>query len=243
MYAYIKVYSDLMDKMNNNTYPVGSLLPPEPELEKFYNVSRTTVRRAVGMLVSNKRVRVRQGHGTEVISTTISSQESCYLFSNISSVTEEILLGSRPTHSPMSVDVVPAPAHVADFFGLQMRSDVYRIQRTVSNAGGPVFGYKVNYLPLKLCPNLSEFNDITLDFYSLLKDQYGIVVERAKDCISAVAADFLTAHVLGIREKDPLIIICRKGYLAETEIEYSEFRIVPEYYRISVQMDGPFTEL
>ena len=45
--AYVKVYSRLKNEINKGTYPVGGFLPKECELEKIYQVSRTTVRNAV----------------------------------------------------------------------------------------------------------------------------------------------------------------------------------------------------
>lgn len=51
--AYVKVYSRLKNEINKGTYPVGGFLPKECELEKIYQVSRTTVRNAVKMLVTD----------------------------------------------------------------------------------------------------------------------------------------------------------------------------------------------
>lgn len=48
--AYLVVYETLKGRIIDEQYPVDSLLPPEPVLEKLFGVSRTTVRRAVEML-------------------------------------------------------------------------------------------------------------------------------------------------------------------------------------------------
>ena len=50
MLAYQRVYKQILQALKDNTYPIGSLLPAEPELEKIYGVSRTTVRRAIAQL-------------------------------------------------------------------------------------------------------------------------------------------------------------------------------------------------
>ena len=49
--AYRRVYQAIRDQIMDKIYDVGALLPAEPELEKAYGVSRTTIRRAVDMLV------------------------------------------------------------------------------------------------------------------------------------------------------------------------------------------------
>ena len=71
--AYVKVYSRLKNEINKGTYPVGGFLPKECELEKIYQVSRTTVRNAVKMLVQEGLVEVRQGSGTRSFRRTNSS--------------------------------------------------------------------------------------------------------------------------------------------------------------------------
>ena len=45
--AYIRVYSALKGKILDGEYGIGDLMPPEPELERMFLVSRTTVRKAV----------------------------------------------------------------------------------------------------------------------------------------------------------------------------------------------------
>ena len=65
--AYRRVYHAIREKIETGVYAPGTLLPPEPELEKQFAVSRTTVRHAISLLVREGRLRVRQGFGTKVL--------------------------------------------------------------------------------------------------------------------------------------------------------------------------------
>ena len=65
---YLAVYNDLKEAILSGKYLRGSFLPTEVELTELYSVSRTTVRKAVSLLQSEKLVNVQQGRGTEVIS-------------------------------------------------------------------------------------------------------------------------------------------------------------------------------
>jgi len=47
---YQWVYNSLKTQIEVGDYKVGELLPPEPDLQKKFQVSRTTVRKAVEML-------------------------------------------------------------------------------------------------------------------------------------------------------------------------------------------------
>ena len=50
--AYRTMYTELKQRIQNGTYPADSFLPTEPELGKMFDVSRTTVRKAVGILIA-----------------------------------------------------------------------------------------------------------------------------------------------------------------------------------------------
>ena len=67
MVVYQRVHDEILQALKDNVYPVGTLLPPEPELERIYSVSRTTVRRAIAKLSEEGYVQVRQGYGTMVL--------------------------------------------------------------------------------------------------------------------------------------------------------------------------------
>ncbi len=239
MLAYIRVYSDLLEKMKSGEYAIGTLLPPEPELEKIYGVSRTTVRRAISMLVTAKRVRVKQGHGTEVLGGRAPVENDLYRFSNITHVTEEMKHSVRPTHEPMVVDLAPAPAEVAEFLKVKPGSTVYRIHRRLHfpDDGRP-FGYKINYVSPKLCPKIENYADVSINLYTLLYNQYKLVYDHADETITAVAADFYDSAVLGVSVGAPLLLLKRRSFHSGGPLEYTEFKIVPEYYEVTVHMEA-----
>ena len=48
---YSRAKEDLESKITNGVYKQGDFIPCEQELESYYRVSRTTVRKAITMLV------------------------------------------------------------------------------------------------------------------------------------------------------------------------------------------------
>ena len=68
--AYKAVYFSIKRAIQDGSYKAGTLLPSEPELEKQFNVSRTTVRKAIGLLAAEGYLDVRQGRGTLVLDVT-----------------------------------------------------------------------------------------------------------------------------------------------------------------------------
>ena len=74
----IPKYISLKNKINNdileNKYPIGSKLPTEVELAQEYNVSRSTVRQALELLVEQGIIDKRWGSGNTVIAKSDNSK-------------------------------------------------------------------------------------------------------------------------------------------------------------------------
>lgn len=82
---YIKIYDKLKSAIKGGTYPPGSFLPTEQELETLYQVSRTTIRRAVKLLSDEGILSVRQGCGTMVMDIRTTQN-----YNQVTSVTESL---------------------------------------------------------------------------------------------------------------------------------------------------------
>lgn len=63
---YEKIYNDILEGIQTNKYPVGSLLPSESELSKLYNVSRITSKKALEMLAAQNIIIRKPGKGSYV---------------------------------------------------------------------------------------------------------------------------------------------------------------------------------
>ncbi|RMD78800.1 MAG: FadR family transcriptional regulator, partial [Chloroflexi bacterium] len=61
-----QVIDHLRQQIATGTYPIGSRLPPEPQLMAQIGVGRSTVREAIRALAHEGLLEVRQGDGTYV---------------------------------------------------------------------------------------------------------------------------------------------------------------------------------
>jgi len=73
---YMQVKSILKDRILHGTYPIGELIPSEPQLEQEFQVSKITVRNAIQELVQEGYLEKGSGKGTRVIRNTSSSKLS-----------------------------------------------------------------------------------------------------------------------------------------------------------------------
>ena len=65
-----QVIARLRQQITSGSWPVGSRIPPEPELVAQLGVARNTVREAVRALAHNGLLDIRQGSGTWVVATS-----------------------------------------------------------------------------------------------------------------------------------------------------------------------------
>ena len=147
--AYRQLYAELKSDIKNGKYPPGIFLPTESELEQIFDVSRTTVRRAISMLTAEGYLSVKQGRGTEVQEVSTAQR-----LNTISSFTETIKRrGYTVTTQGLSVEQIPAPKYICDIFSLKTSEPVHHIQRVQCADGQPICIIE-NYLLVSMFPDL-----------------------------------------------------------------------------------------
>ena len=177
--AYIRVHNEIKESIVKGIYPAGSLLPPEPELEKLFGVSRTTVRRAVEMLERSGYVEVKQGRGTKVLVYNINQ--------NISMITSisQTLLRKGYTVRPRNVhaDWIQADKVIARALDIKEGRTLVRLQR-VQLADEVPIAIMENHINPDIVRGLEKFDESFTSLYKLLGDEYGIQLETSIDKIN-----------------------------------------------------------
>jgi len=70
---YLRIYEEILDQIQNQSFLPGDLLPTESDLCRKYGVSRPTISRAFKRLSDEKLVQRRAGFGTKVLAPPKSS--------------------------------------------------------------------------------------------------------------------------------------------------------------------------
>ena len=223
--AYVKVYSRLKNEINKGTYPVGGFLPKECELEKIYQVSRTTVRNAVKMLVQEGLVEVRQGSGTRVL-----NHKAIQNYNKVTSVTESLMKkGYRVTTSDMMIDIISADKQLADELEIPEGTSVARIQRL----------QLADEEPVTLMENYIEYAKVPgIEAYEFLEEKFGLQIDETRDRISAKSATFMEAQVLKTEPKDALLVVHRVTYWQNRPVSIDHVRIIGSKYEVEISGKG-----
>ena len=202
---YLFVYNTLKEKITNGDYPIQSLLPAEPVLEKMFHVSRITIRKAVELLAADGLVQKQRGVGTIVLNYKV-TQNLNYITSLTETLTKN---GYEVTIPAMSIAVVKADAALAGIFNAKAGTELARLRRTVLASGTPL-GLLENYLPYELVAGIEQYENRFVSLYRLLEEKYYITLEMAQDRIFAKNADAAEAARLDIPEGFALVCVKRK---------------------------------
>lgn len=226
--AYKRVYNSIREQITGKKYDVGAILPPEPELEKEFGVSRTTVRRAVEFLVRDGFLSVRQGFGTQVI-----SRKAVQNLNKFSSISESLAKGGRKIGlRSCFIEKIGASEEIATLLGVPTHTPLICIHRIKTSDGKPITLTK-NYILEQLVPGLDMQMPIH-HLYEYLKDHHNIVYTGSRDTISACNASFEQAQLLEIQPRDALISVRRVCYMGTRPCEVDLVNIIADLYEYEV---------
>lgn len=228
---YERIATVLRKRIVLGIYAVGSQLPPEPELQQEFSVSRATIRSAIQRLVKQGLVDVHQGRGTTVL-----HKGNLRRFDNIISITEKNAVDLSKT--VLRIDETPLPdPQFAAFFHIPLRTPVYRLQRIECNADRIPTSLLTNYLPKEIVPDFISYDGAFIDLYSFLLKTYGIRYKHAEETISAEAADLVVSQVLRVPVGAPLISLRRMASSTAGPMECSYMLCRPDFFQIIVTME------
>lgn len=181
----------------------GDALPSESELEKRFQVSRITVRRALDELVSEGLIVRQQGRGTFVREQPI-AQELTLLLSWSAQMRQ---MGLEPSSSHCELALVEPTKEQAMMLQLAPGEQVVSIRRLRLANSDPIC-IMTNYIPYTLVPGLVTKGLVDDSLYATMA-AYGVSAVRAEDRVEARSATEWEAHMLQISRWSPLLQVTR----------------------------------
>lgn len=230
---YQEVYLKIKKLIREGEYEVGDFLPPESEMERMFQVSRTTVRKVMDMLSKEGYIEVKQGRGTRVI-----DYNSTQHLNGITSISETLKAkGMDVSIKSMYIDTVEATKRTAERLEIKEGDMVYRTQRVILADGTPIVIME-NFIDMRICPGLDEKLPQINSLYEFMEAEYGIILEFAKDVISAKTADFIESQMLDCRVGAALLTLRRTTYSNGRPVSYDKSTLRADKYRFELQVTG-----
>lgn len=194
----------MLARIGTGEWSPGTYLPPETRLADEYGVAVGTLRKALLDLAAEGVVVRRQGKGTVVASHD--SDAVLFRFFNLRRADGSTL---RPESRVLGRERRAARPEEAEALALHDDADVICITRVREADGTPVLFERIvldaaRFGALETDPEL-----LPNTLYQLYQAQFGATVHRAREAITATAADRLCASELGVAPGTPLLHIRR----------------------------------
>ena len=220
----------IREKIVQREYALGGPIPTEDQLQKYYGVSRTTVRLALAKLVNEGYIRRQQGKGTYVNP-------------------QGLVTKGRPKSLSIDMFGVKSTSQIVQSAGMKVKTEVLHFARELPsevvaeklgiNAKDPVLHFeRVRYaderplvlekswIPAAQCPDLKR-EDVKASLYLVLFKKYHHHIAAAHQSLRAVLASELDARILGLEIGAPIMLVNGVTYLDDgraIEAQESHFR-------------------
>ncbi|MGF7057995.1 GntR family transcriptional regulator [Brassicibacter mesophilus] len=197
---YFVLKEEIIKMIDNEEIKSDELIPSERELMEQYGLSRTTVRKAIDVLVNEGYLYKVQGKGTYV-----KGKKFTQGLINLTSCTEELKRhGFKPEAKLIHAGIEKVNKKIQKYFNLESNEKVFFTERVFYGDGYPINTTK-SYIPYKLVPGIEKYDFSKNSLYKVLEEQYNIKVLRANRTIEAVLAYDEIAKLLEIDESKPIL--------------------------------------
>ena len=206
---YLQIKELLIKSIAALEWRPGETIPSELALAARFSVSQGTVRKAIDALAADNLVVRRQGKGTFVATHT---EEKTSMFRFL-----RIRRNDGREEYPMSrlVDVRrgKATAEVARALAVKTGEPVITLRRLLEYSGEPAVLDEI-VVPAQLFKGLTrkKVERYRGSMYGLFETQFGVRIVRAREKLSAVAAEPVRASLLGVAAGTPLLAVDRVTY-------------------------------
>ena len=206
---YLQIKELLIKSLAALEWRPGETIPSELDLAARFGVSQGTVRKAIDALAADNLVVRRQGKGT-FVATHTEEKASMFRFLRIrrNDGREEY-----PASRLVDVRRGKASAEVAEALRLRTGEAVVTLRRLLEYGGAPAVLDEI-VVPAQLFKGLtrSKVERYRGSIYGLFETQFGVRIVRARERLSAVAADAGRASLLRVAAGAPLLAVDRITY-------------------------------
>ena len=233
MPLYYQLEQLLKERIRQNDFKPGDLLPTEEALCQAHGVSRATVRRALDSLLAQRVIARRRGVGTFVAQTP-SGMRSVRL---IGSLDDLLTYPGQLSYRVLSRSEVGPPPAVAGALSTAESTRVVRLE-VIGYLERQPFAYSDFYFPEWVGSQIQKADArIGLPIIRIVEQKIGQRIVRAEQIVEPMPANAVTARHLGIKPKTPLLEVVRTYYVASGRpVEVAVVRYHPERYRYTVEL-------
>ena len=232
---YVLLAQTLKGKIDTEEWIEGSAIPTERDISESFDVSRSTVRKAILLMTEEGYLRSEHGSGTFVMPRM--AREHLY---SLHSFSDDISSkGEIPNQQILEMSVVRPTSFLIEKLGLQSGDiKVQKIKRLRFSGTTPI-GIHTAYLPLgEMKPLAPEDLLETRSLYRLIKAQWNLKPVEAVESISARLPSPNECSLLEIPANEALITCCRTTFSSKyKQMEYVEMVYPSSRYNYKIRIN------
>lgn len=217
---YIQIKNNILDLYGNADYFFS--LPSERELCEKFDVSRSTIRKAMDLLEADGKIIRMRGKGAFF---TGNQADNCHkLHSGIGFYNDELNQGKITKSKVLLQNVEHASAQIADKLKITLDDDVFHLLR-LRFIDDQAVSLTESYIPLFISIDLIKIDFTDKSLYNIFKEN-GLELSVEYQAIEVRPANAYQAMHLEIDAGDPLMILFALAHDSDDRIvEYSTTKV------------------
>jgi DNA-binding GntR family transcriptional regulator len=197
---YIQVERILRKEIMTGIYREGDIIPSESQMSQQYDITRTTVRRAISRLVNDGLLTQVHGKGTYVC-----FKEVKYNIWNFGGFTDYIMKrGEQPYSLVLKKEIIEFDGEPYLILnrarGVKKGNDI--IFLTIDNSK----------IPLAALPGFENYDFSLNSIYNIMRTAYGIFPKRAELSMNSTLCDSIMKKTFKLTKDVPLLLAAGNVY-------------------------------
>ncbi|WP_175672304.1 GntR family transcriptional regulator [Burkholderia ambifaria] len=230
---YVQIKDTLRARILDGTYAPHSRMPSEHELCAMFDVSRITVRQALGDMQKEGLLFKLHGKGT-FVSKPKAFQNVTWLQGFAEAMSS---MGYEIVNQLRSVRTVKADRHLATKLNVPEGAPLVEIYRVRLLNREPV-SLEQTWVPEALGKRLAGADLATRDIFLILENDCGVPLGHADVSIDAILADDEIVDALRVEESSPVLRIERLTHDASgTPIDYEHLYFRGDAFQYRLRID------
>ena len=228
--VYRAVMRDLKQKILAHQYPKMKL-PDERTLSADYEVSRSTIKRALDVLAQQGIIFKKRGSGTFINPLYLKNQAMFSYEGSKLGITDSFkFVGRKQAIKLLNYQVIPADEEIQQDLFLSEDDFVYRIERLRLIDDQP-FMIETGYIPIKINPTLSPAV-VEGSIFNYLEEVMNKTVTRSYMTLTVAPSTENDQKLLNLTPTEPVGIMEGVFFLDDgTPFEVSNMRVHYKYMR------------
>ena len=228
--VYQQVINDLNKRIMANEF-VDKKLPDERSLSEQYQVSRSSIKRALNVLANKGLIFKKRGSGTFINPLYLKNQSSFKYEGTNLGITDSLNTeGAKPSIQLLDFRVIPASQELQQDLFLTADEFVYEIKRLRLLDDQP-FMIESGYIPIKLVPQLNR-QVVSGSIFNYVQKTLHAAVTKSFLSIAADASNTTDQELLHLQPNEPVSLMSGIFFLDDgTPFEVSNMRLHYQYMK------------